>query len=273
MLTVIVIAKNEGERIGVCLDSVNFADEVILIDNGSNDQTIKIANSRNAKIIPCYTKFGKEDFSELRNLGLKNASGDWVLYIDADERVLKSLKDEIQKLIGSQDVVGAFAIPRRNVILGKEQKYSAFWPDYVIRLFKKSHIKNWQGRIHEQPIFIGSLGKLENPLFHLTHRDVDSIVLKSLDWANIDAKLRLEAGHPPMTPLRFFRILITEIWHQGIIRGGFFNGTIGMIDSLLQVFSLFISYVKLWQLQQYKSRSQVYKEIDRKLVESDFISK
>ena len=99
------------------------------------------------------------------------------------------------------------------------------------------------------------------------------MVLKSLGWANIDARLRLDAGHPPMSPLRFIRILITETWNQGVIRQGFFNGSVGTIDALIQTFSLLLSYAKLWQLQQKVPLSEKYKQIDKKLIENGFLDK
>lgn len=280
MLSVIIIAKNEMEIIKACLESVRFADEVIVIDDGSEDQTANIAKKYGAKVIKFdrYSRGYDEDFNmdlmpnfaEIREIGMKEAKGDWLLYVDADERVLKPLREEIEGKMQSQDVKGAWAISRRNIILGEEKRYKAFWPDYVIRFFKKDYLKGWKGRVHEQPDFKGDLGYLKNSLLHLTHRDIDSMVLKSLDWANIDATLRLMAHHPKMTGPRFIKILFTEIWNQGIKRRGFFNGTVGTIDSLLQVFSVYISYVKLWQMQRSEPLFKTYEDLDKKLTGDKF---
>lgn len=261
MLSVIIITKNEEDRIKVCLESVKWADEIIIADGGSTDKTLEIAKKYTKKIV----LFAGEDFAAWRNKATKEASGNWILYIDPDERILNPLKEEILELIRTKEF-SAFAIPRQNIIFGKEVKYGPFWPDWVIRLLKKSDFASWVGRIHEQPKFGGKLGYAKNPLLHLTHRGVDQIVLKSLQWSKIDAKLRLESNHPQMSAWRFFRIFITEIFNQGILRKGFFNGTIGVMDSLLQVFSLFITYVRLWEMQQAKPRDEVYNEIDQKLL-------
>lgn len=267
MLSVIVITKDEQDRIKACLESVRqLADEIIVADNGSTDRTVEIAKHYTNKII----KFTKHDFATLRNKALEQTSGDWLLCVDSDERVLQDLKKEIITLMSTNPSEVAWAIPRRNIILGQEKKYPAFWPDYVIRLFKRAHLKGWLGRVHEQPQFDGSLGKIKSPFLHLTHRDINSMVLKSLDWGSIDAQLRLESGHPPITGLRLIKILLGEIFHQGIIRRGFFNGTVGVIDSLLQAFSFYISYVKLWQLQRPRPLKKIYQEIDEKLIKDGF---
>lgn len=265
MLSVVVITKNEASRIKTCLESVKWADEIIIMDNGSADDTIKIAREYTNKIFT----FKGSDFATLRNKGFEKTTGEWVLYLDSDERVLSSLRQEIEALVSFTDM-SAYAISRRNIIFGKEVKYGPFWPDWVIRLLKKSDFVEWVGKVHEYPKFKGKLGYSKNSLLHLTHRGVDQIVLKSLEWSRIDAKLKLESGHPKMSAWRFLRIFATEIFNQGIVRKGFFNGTIGMMDSLLQAFSMYITYVRLWQLQQQKSVEEIYNDIDKKIMKDGF---
>ena len=265
MLSVIITAKNEEERIVACLESVKWADEIIVLDNGSHDKTIELAKKYTTKIF----KFENQDYAAFRNKAIEQAKGDWVLYIDPDERVLVDLKTEIEQLIKNNQY-SAYAISRKNIILGEDVKYGPFWPDWVIRLLKKSDFETWVGKIHEYPRFKGKLGYTKNSLLHLTHRDLDQIVLKSLSWSKIDAKLRLDVNHPKMSGLRFIRILFSELFNQGIKRGGFFAGTVGVIDSILQTFSMFMTYVRLWQYQQTKSLDQTYKEIDKKLIEDNF---
>lgn len=265
MLTVIVLTKNEEVRLTACLESVKWADEIIVVDNGSTDQTLKIAKKYTDKII----EYKDQDFAFLRNQGAKGAKGDWVLYIDSDERVLANLRNEIEALI-TFDNLSAYAICRKNIIFGKEVRYGPFWPDWVIRLIKKQDFDGWVGKVHEYPKFRGKLGYSKNSLLHLTHRNVDQIVLKSLEWSKIDAKLRLDANHPKMSGWRFLRIFIAEVFNQGILRKGFFNGSIGIMDSLLQAFSLYMTYVRLWELQQSKSRDEIYDEIDNNLIKNGF---
>lgn len=265
MLSIIIISKNEEERIKACLESVKWADEIVVLDNGSKDETLEIAKKYTERIF----EYNDLDFASIRNEGMKKAKGSWVLYVDSDERVLSTLKQEIESLIKSNQY-SAYAISRRNIILGKEVSYGPYKKDWVVRLFKRHDFDRWQGKVHESAYFKGELGYTKNSLLHLTHRNIDQIVLKSLEWSKIDAKLRYDSNHPKMSAWRFLRILFGEIFNQGIKRGGFFNGTVGVIDSILQTFSLFITYIRLWQMQQEKPIDKFYDDLDKKLIEDDF---
>jgi hypothetical protein len=266
MISVIVITKNEEDRIKACLESVKWADQLIVYDNGSSDNTLKIA----AKYTEDIFEYQENDFAGLRNAAMEKAAGDWVLYVDADERVLERLKEEILDISRNSDK-SAFAISRINVIFGQEVHYGPYDHDWMIRLFKKDKFKTWVGKVHEYGTFSGELGYTKNQMIHLTHRDVESILLKkTIGWSKIDAKLRLDANHPKMTAWRFFRILITESIFYGIKRKGFFGGTVGVIDSFMSVFESFLSYVRLWEMQQSKPLPEIYDDLDKKLIEDHF---
>lgn len=266
-ITAVVVARNEEAMIEVCLKSLKWADEILLVDNGSGDATVKKASQYVNKTL----KFEGQDYAKMRNLAMEHSTGDWVLYVDADERVLASLKNEIEGIV-VEDGKGksAWALSRKNIIFGESVKYGPFWPDWVIRLFRKKDFKTWVGVIHEYGTFNGELGYLSASLLHLTHRSVDQVVLKSLWWSHFDAKLRFDAHHPKMSGWRFLRILVTELFYQGVWRRGFFSRTVGVIDSLLQTFSLLLSYIRLWEMQQKMPIEQQYKKIDEELVESKF---
>lgn len=261
----IVIVKNEENMIRGCLESVKWADELIVADNGSTDGTLEIVKRYTKNII----KFEGQDFAALRNRAIGEAKGDWVLYIDADERVMSPLKEEIIKTI-SETSHSAFALNRQNIIFGQPVNYGPYANDWMIRLLKKSNFKTWVGKVHEYAQFEGTLGYCKDKLLHLTHRDVDQIVIKSLEWSKIDAQLRIDAKHPKITTWRLIRIFKTESFKQLLSRKGIFGGTVGFMDAMLQVFSLFITYVRLWQLQQKPSLDEKYKLIDQKLIESNF---
>jgi glycosyltransferase involved in cell wall biosynthesis len=265
MISAVVIAKNEEKLIETCLKSLAWVDEIIVADNGSTDKTLEIAKKYTNKIV----QYDGQDFAELRNKAHEKATGDWVFYVDADERVLSTLKNEILTLVVDTKKV-AYAVSRKNIIFGKAVSYGPYKKDWMIRLFKKDKFKTWVGKVHEHGTYDGELGYLKNSLIHLTHRNVEHIVLKSLEWSKIDANLRLQSNHPKMTGLRFIKILFEEIWNQGVKRKGFFGGTVGVMDSMLQVFSLFITYVRLWQLQQAESLEETYKNIDKKLEQQGF---
>lgn len=265
MISAVVLSRNDDELIKGCLESVKWVDEIIVIVDEGPGKTIETAKRYTDRIF----KYSGDDFSSRRNLGMDEAKGDWVLFVDSDERVLASLKQEIQEVVRRLDK-SAYALSRLNIIFGQRVNYGPYKHDWMIRLFKKDKFKKWVGKIHEHGEFEGELGYSKNSLVHLTHRDVDQIVLKSLEWSYIDAELRFNSHHPAMTGWRFLRIFMTEFFNQGIKRKGFFNGTIGTMDSILQTFSLFITYVRLWQLQQNKPLKEIYEDIDKKLIENNF---
>lgn len=247
-LSVIIIARNEEKVISDCLDSVKWVEEIVLVDSDSTDETLKIAKKYGAKII--RVEFKGLEFAQWRNRGLREAKGDWILYIDADERVTPQLQEEIKKVTRrGQEEYAAFKIPRRNFYLGKEMHHGGAWPDYVKRLFKKDRLKRWQGRLHEWPVLEGRMGKLKNPLIHITHRDLSSMIEKTREWSKIEAKLLYKAGHPPVTWWRILRIMLTEFWERGIKKQGWRDGTEGWIEIIFQMFSRFITYARLWERQ------------------------
>jgi glycosyltransferase involved in cell wall biosynthesis len=265
MLSVVLNVKNEEQMVAGCLESVKWADEIVVVLNDSTDKTEEMVRKYTDKVF----KIAGQDFAKVKNLGLEKASGDWVLFIDADERITAGLREEILQIMESSEK-SAFAVSRKNIIFGHEVSYGPYKNDWVIRLVKRDKSKWWVGEVHEHLEFEGDLGYTKSSFLHLTHRDADHFILKTLEWSNIYAKLLLDAKHPKMSGWRFFRIFLTETFTQGITRKGFFNGEVGVIDSMLQVFSQFITYVKLWQLQQKKPLDEVYKDIDKELLERGF---
>ena len=253
-LSVVIIAKNEEIKLPGCLESLMWADEIILIDNGSDDRTSQIARKHKAKVFS-LTKAG---YSSLRNKGLSLASGEWVLYVDADERVTPELKSEISDLISnsqkpiSGDNPIAYAIPRCNIILGREMKHGGWWPDYVKRLFRRDKLIKWTGDLHEEPIYDGIMGHLENSLVHVKEDNLSDMVAKTNKWSEIEARLMFESGHPQMNLPRFLSAIIREFWYRIVVKKAFLDGAEGMIFGIYQVYSRFISYAKLWEMQTIK---------------------
>lgn len=246
-LSVIIIARNEEKMIEDCLESIKWADEIVIVDTGSTDKTIEIAKGYRARVISVAGE--KMNFSHWRNKGLKEARGDWILYLDADERTTPELRKEIKETIEKGND-GAFAIPRRNFYLGKEVRFGGAWPDYVKRLFKKEKLKRWKGKLHEEPVFDGGLGHLKEPMIHLTHRDLSSMVEKTRKWSKIEADLLYQAKHPLVTWWRILRIMMGEFWLRGVRLQGWRDGVVGWIEIIYQMFSRFITYARLWEIQQ-----------------------
>lgn len=244
MLSAVIIVKNEEKHITDCLKSLDFTDENIVVDTGCEDKTIELASKLKATITECFTG----SYSDWRNKGLKKARGEWILYVDADERVTKELKTEIGKVIKSKDF-SVYAIPRRNIILGKEMRYGGWWPDYVKRLFIKKDLVKWVGDLHEEPKFKGQISHLKSPLMHLKHDNIFDMMEKTNKWSEIEAKLLYDSDHPKMTWWRFFRVMATELWYRLIIKAGILDGVEGVIYSIYQMWSKFVTYAKLWEMQ------------------------
>jgi glycosyltransferase involved in cell wall biosynthesis len=251
-LSAIIIAKNEEETIGDCLESVKWADEIVVIDNGCTDRTPQIAKEMGARVYDYQTE--GIDYSAWRNFGAEKAIGEWLLYVDADERVSPLLKKEILLAINNQlpaiNNYSAFAIPRRNVRLTRELHWGGWWPDYVLRLIKKDKLKRWTGKLHEQPEIEGEIGKFINPLIHFSHRgSMENKLANTIAWSKLEAGLLYEAGHPKMDAWRFLSATGREFWKRGIVLQGWRDGMEGMIEVIYQVFSVFITYARLWERQ------------------------
>lgn len=244
-ITVVVLTKNEAERIADCLESLEFTNEKLVIDNGSTDSTVKIAENHGAVIYRSYLS----DFSKLRNLGLAKAKYDWILYIDADERVTPKLATEILNTVKNFDPrvsPHGYFIKRRNYYLGKEWPYQ----DKLERFFWKESLSGWYGALHETAEVNGKIGTLNEPLIHYSHRTLTEMVGKTNVWSMTEAKFRFKAGHPQVVWWRFFRVMFTGFWKSYIHQSGWRAGTIGWIESIYQAFSMFITYAKLWELQK-----------------------
>ncbi len=248
-ISAIIIAKNEENTIADCIDSVLFCDEIIVIDNNSTDRTIEVAKRMGGKV---FTAQG-DDFSQLRNFGKEKATGDWIFYIDADERVTEELRSSIKKLLDKEYVYSAYRIKRKNFYFG-----SIEWPyiERMERLFRKESLRGWRGKLHETPIVEGKIGNLSGYLLHYTHRDLTSMLEKTIAWSDFEAFLRFQSRHPKMTWWRFFRVMLTSFLDSYIRKKGYKAGTAGMVESIYQSYSMFVTYAKLWEMQMSKKSKE-----------------
>ncbi len=250
-ISVVIIAKNEEDIIADCIDSVSFCDEILLIDNGSDDKTVEIAQRMGIKVYPAKGK----DFSAMRNIGIERAKGVWVLYVDADERIDEKLVESIKYKVLSKkkNDISAYNIRRKNFYLGNHE-----WPkiETFTRLFKKKAFKEWKGVLHETPYYDGKTEELEGFILHYTHRNLSYMLEKTITWSGIEAQLRYNANHPNMTWWRFPRVMFTAFWDSYIRQKGYTVGIVGLIESLYQSFSIFVTYARLWEMQQ----SAIYKK-------------
>lgn len=259
-LSVIVLGKNVAHEIVPTLKTCQFADETILVDTGSTDDTVKVSRPYVKKIIHTSPK---QNFAKWRNLGAKEAKNDWLLYVDSDERVTVKLAQEIIDTINHPQH-NAYSIPRWDIQLGKELKH---WPHpRVMRLIKKTALVKWHGKLHEQPEINGTTGEINYHFVHLTHKNIVEKVTNTLNWSDIESDNLLKANHPQMVGWRFWRIILTEMFNRCIKQGLWKDGTEGHIEIIYQSFSRFITYVRLWEKQRHPSLQETYDNIDKKVL-------
>lgn len=241
-ISVIIVTRNEEKDIVSCINAAKtFADEIVVIDNDSSDRTAKNARTAGAAV---FSVPGL-DFSYLRNFGKEKAQGEWLLYLDTDERLSPELVKEMKKAVSQTETPAGYRIVRKNHYFGR------VWPktELIIRLIRKDALIGWQGIVHETAMVAGTVGQLQSPVLHFTHTDLSGMVTKTNEWSEIESQLRFKSNHPPMTWWRFFRVMFTAFWHSYIDDGGWKVGTAGLVESIYQSFSMFITYAKLWEKQ------------------------
>jgi glycosyltransferase involved in cell wall biosynthesis len=249
-ISAIILTKNAEEVLADCIDSVSFCDEVVVIDDNSTDRTTDLAKHMGAHIFQSDEK----SFAEKRNFGAKKAKGKWILYVDSDERVSPELKKSIETITAKEKgSASAYRIKRKNFYYGNHE-----WPyiEKLERLFKKSKLVEWHGDLHETAKVDGEISEIEEGvLLHYTRTSITAMVNKTNQWSEMEANLRLSANHPKMTNWRFFRVMLTGFYGSYIKQEGWRTGTTGLVESIYQAFSMFITYAKLWEKQQ-KSSSE-----------------
>jgi (heptosyl)LPS beta-1,4-glucosyltransferase len=259
-ISVIIPVLNESEYLPGCLTSVAFADEVIVVDSGSSDDSVLVSKKAGAKII----HHPWEGFSQQKNAGAKEATSDWLLFVDADERVSKELRLELTSL----DVMEATVciIPRLNYILGKAMKHGGWYPDYQRRLVRRDAFLEWQSSLHE---FLVADPNTEKPLngniIHFTHRGIDWMLKKTQHYAKYEAELYLASNHPEVKAHHFFTAPVREFLYRAIRKHGYKDGIQGWIEIFYQAFNAFLIKVYLWELQQGISMDKRYGDIRRKI--------
>lgn len=245
MLSALIITLNEEKNIKECLDHLDWVDEIIVVDAESQDKTKEICSNYQVK----WFQRRWPGFGPQKNFGIEQAKGEWVLIVDADERVTPELKNEILSVVQSMTPYSGFEIPRRNFFYGKWIQYGGAYPDYQLRLFKRDAGHYDQTPVHEQFILNGNAGYLSSPLDHYTEREISDHFKKFDQYTSLAAQHELERNRSPhwsqclINPvLTFFKIYI--------MKRGFLNGVHGLIYSSFVAMYTFVKYAKLWELKQ-----------------------
>lgn len=249
-LSVIVITRNEAAHIGDCLDSVAFADEIVVLDSGSTDATREIARARGARVevAPDWPGFGPQ-----KNRALALATGDWVLSIDADERVTPELAGAIRQAIGAP-AAEAYRIARLSNFCGRWIRHSGWWPDYVVRLFRREAGRFTDAAVHERVEVRGRTGTLSGHFLHYPYATLEVFIDKINRYSTEAARAAFERGRRTTALGPFGHGLWTFVRHY-VLRRGFLDGWQGLVLAGMAATGSFYRYVKLYWLGRGSRRS------------------
>ena len=238
-ITAIIPTLNEEIHIEEAIKSLSFADEIIVIDSFSEDDTVALAEKYNVKIIK--RKF--DDFSSQKNFAIEHAKYSWIYILDADERVTPEVKKEILEAVKNpKDCVG-FYVRRTFYFCGKQLNYSGFQRDKVIRLFLKEHCK-YSGLVHERIITKGQLGFFRNKIDHFSYRNYDHYISKMNHYAAI----RATELHAKGIKVNIYHVMVkpaARFFIHYIIRLGFLDGFTGFLVAKTQAYGVLTRYIKL----------------------------
>ena len=246
-ISVIIITKNEENNIEDCLKSVQWADEIIIVDSESNDTTVEIAGKYTQKI---YTRKW-EGYSKQKQYALSLASNEWVLSVDADERITVELKDEIQS--GLNENYDGFRISRRNYFLGKHITGCGWDNDYQLRLFKRSKTTVTDRYVHESFEVKGKIGQLDNRIDHYSYRTLKDAIAKMNNYSTLEARQKYK--NKKVIPIDFLTHPASAFLQYFVVRKGYRDGKYGLMVSLLHAMTNMQIYMKIWELRKRENRS------------------
>ncbi len=241
-LSAVVITKDEENNIEECLSSLRWADEVVVVDSRSRDRTVELAERLSAKVFV----YGSEQFYESKNYGIEQASGRWILSIDADERVTPELQAEIRRVINTSQSKEGFFIPRKNYLGDKWLKYGGQYPDYQLRLFKKGAGYFAAQLVHERVQIKGETGYLNNPLVHRTYKDFSDFVSKINRYTSLEA-MELGENLPRITLFNILFLPLKKFVSTYFMRKGYRDGMLGLAVCGFTAFYVFLKLVKIWE--------------------------
>jgi len=272
MISCVISAYNEENNIDDCLLSVNWVDEIILINNSSIDLTVTKAKKYTSKI---FTRPNNKMLNINKNYGFEKATGEWILNLDADERVSHELKEEIHEAISESHLVG-FEIPRKNILFGKWIKHGIWWPDCQLRLFRKGQGKFPCLHIHEKIKVNGTIGKLKNPIIHYNYSSINQFVKKMNDiYTDNEAENLIKLGRK-IYWFDAIRMPINDFLANFFTRGSYKDGLHGLVLSSLQAFYAFLVFAKVWEKQKFweynnsKFLSATKKELDKSYNDTNY---
>ena len=246
-ISAVLITHNEAENLPDCLASLqDWVDEIVVVDNHSSDDTVRIAQQHGAKVLqtPDWPGFGVQ-----KNRALDLATCDWVLSIDADERVTPELMAEIQSILATEPTLTAYEIPRLSWYCGKFIRHAGWRPDFVLRLFERDSARFSDDLVHERVVPTGNVGQLKHALLHYSYRNFSQVLHKVNAYSSASAQQAFASGKRSSVAgalghgaWAFFRTYV--------LRAGFLDGSHGLALSISNAQTSYYKYLKLWQMAQ-----------------------
>jgi glycosyltransferase involved in cell wall biosynthesis len=244
-VTVTIITKNEAAHIGAAIDSASWADEIIVVDSGSSDDTVALAAAKGVRV-ESRTWTGWVD---QKNFAASLAANDWIFSLDADERVTPALAQEIKGVLSTNPPNAAYKVPRVTFHLGRWIRTTDFYPDFQTRLYDRRAAR-WDGRyVHESVKAIGQVSRLSQELQHYSYDDLSDHLDRINAYSSLAARKMYEQGRRAhifdlvtQAPAAFLR--------NYILRRGILDGSAGLVISTVNAYSVFLKFAKLWELQR-----------------------
>ncbi len=245
-LSVAIITLNEAANLPRTLKSVRWAGEIVVVDSGSTDATLRIARNSGARVFEEPWK----GFAAQKNSAIAHATGDWVLSLDADEEVSPELAREIQALVTGEPQIAAYRIPRLNHFLGRALRHGGYWPDPKLRLFRRGAASFEDRPVHETMKAAGAVGELKNPLLHHCYPTFEDYIEHMNRYSTIAAQALIDSGRAGRSPLwlvwnAFLNPAATFVYNY-FFRLGFLDGREGLLLHLNHSVYIHWKFVKAW---------------------------
>ncbi len=246
-LSAVVLTKNEERHVGDCLDSLTWADEWVIFDDFSTDRTLEIAQSKGARVL----RHALENFAAQRDAALEAVEAEWILFVDADERVTPALAEEVRRVIGytGDQARAGWWIPRHNFMVGHRMRGGGWYPDYQLRLLRRGRARYDRAHpVHEIVILDGKAGHLENPFIHYNYDTVTQFRRKMGRYTTFEAEILLEQG----VQVRLWTNIwmpLREFWRRFVTLRGYRDHVYGLLFCALMSWYTFATYRQLGRLR------------------------
>ena len=241
-LTVTVITWNEEPRLRRCLESVAWADEIVVVDAESSDKTVAIARDFTDHVFIRQW----DGFARQKNWALEHAHGEWILSLDADEEVSVELRDAIRRVLASTAGPDGYAVPRRNVFWGRWVRHGRLYPDWQLRLFRRGTGRFVDRDVHESVEVTGPVARLDGPLVHESYRDVADFLERTNRYTTLAAEEWVRSGRTIGASDLIFRPL-GRFASMYLVHAGFLDGSRGFLLATLYAYYVFVRSAKIWE--------------------------